>query len=262
MNTLLTVFSVIFGFIVGSFLNVVIYRLNTKKTLGGRSMCMSCSSTIQWYDLIPVFSYIALKGRCRNCASHISAQYPVVEALTGLLFGLLFYRFEYLISLDMSLFLINYFYYAVLFALLVVITIYDIRHKIIPDALSFLFGVFAFAGLFFLDSGLVFPRMPALIELLPGIALSLPFALLWLVSGGRWMGLGDAKLAIGLGFMLGLASLVPATLIAFWSGALYGLILIVLRKAGPRTEIPFAPFLVLGTLIAFIFQVSLNNLLF
>ena len=76
------------------------------------------------------------------------------------------------------------------------------------------------------------------------------------------MGLGDAKLAIGLGFMLGLASLVPATLIAVWSGALYGLILIVLRKAGPRTEIPFAPFLVLGTLIAFIFQVSLNNLLF
>ncbi|MFM7087942.1 MAG: prepilin peptidase [Candidatus Paceibacterota bacterium] len=262
MNTLLVVFSVIFGFIVGSFLNVVIYRLNTKKTFAGRSMCLSCSHTIKWYDLIPVFSYLFLRGRCRNCQSGISAQYPFVEVVTGLLFGLLFYRLEPILSLSSIIFLINYIYYGILFALLLVITVYDIRHKIIPDSLSLLFGIFAFAGLFFIDSGILFARIPALTELFSGIALSLPFALLWLVSRGQWMGLGDAKLAVGLGFMLGLPLLVPATLIAFWSGALYGLILIVLRKAGPRTEIPFAPFLVLGTLIAFIFQISVNNLFF
>ncbi|MFN4181241.1 MAG: prepilin peptidase [Candidatus Paceibacteria bacterium] len=262
MNTLLAVFSIIFGFIVGSFLNVVIYRLNTKKTLGGRSMCLSCSNTIKWYDLIPVFSYLALRGRCRSCQSHISMQYPLVELSVGILFGLLFYRLEPILSLDLSLFLINYIYYGILFALLVIITVYDIRHKIIPDGLSLLFGVLAFAGLFFIDSGLVFARMPTLTELSAGFALSLPFALLWLVSSGRWMGLGDAKLAVGLGFMLGMPLLMPATLIAFWSGALYGLILIILRKAGPQTEIPFAPFLVLGTIMTFVFQLSLADLIF
>ncbi len=262
MNILLTAFSVILGFIIGSFLNVVIYRLNTKKTLGGRSMCLSCGSTLKWFDLVPVFSYLCLGGRCRSCKSHISWQYPLVEILTGFIFGLLFQKFAPLLDLSLLFFSINYLYYGVLCTLLIIITIYDIRHKIIPDGLSLLFGVVAFAGMFFLDSGLVFARMPNLSELSGGFALSLPFALMWLLSSGRWMGLGDAKLAVGLGFMLGLPMLLPATLIAFWSGAIYGILLIVFKKAGPNSEIPFAPFLVLGTLIAFFWGITIPNVFF
>ncbi len=257
MNILLVVFSVILGFIVGSFLNVVIYRLNTKKTLGGRSMCLSCSTTLRWYDLIPVISYVSLWGRCRSCKSKISFQYPLVEFGTGALFGLLFLKLSFLLSLDAYMFVVNYVYYASLAALLVIITVYDIRHKIIPDRLSFIFGLLAFLGVFFIDSGLVFFHWPVLADLISGFALSLPLAFLWVVSRGRWMGLGDAKLAVGLGFMLGLAKLIPATLISFWSGAIYGILLMLLGKASPRSEIPFAPFLILGTLVAFFFDLSM-----
>lgn len=262
MNILLGLVCTIFGFIIGSFLNVVIYRLNTKKSLGGRSMCLSCSSTLHWYDLVPVFSYLCLLGRCRSCKSKISFQYPLVEMGTGVLFGLLFFKLQFLLELDTFLFVINYIYYAVLISLLMVITVYDIRHKIIPDTLSFVFGLLAFLGIFFIDSGLVFFHWPVLTDLVSGFALSLPFALLWLVSQGRWMGLGDAKLAVGLGFMLGLAKLVPAAFIAFWAGAIYGIMLMVLRKASPKSEIPFAPFLILGTLIAFFFDLSMLSFVF
>jgi len=259
MNILLAVSSIILGFIIGSFLNVVVYRLNTRKSLGGRSMCLSCSRTLHWYDLVPVFSYVCLLGRCRSCKSKISSQYPLVELGTGILFGLLFFKLNFLLELDTFFFVINYIYYASLISLLMVITVYDIKHKIIPDSLSFVFGLLAFLGIFFIDSGLVFFHWPVLTDLVSGFALSLPFALLWLVSSGRWMGLGDAKLAVGLGFMLGLTKLLPATLISFWTGAIYGIVLIVLSKAGPKSEIPFAPFLVLGTLAAFLFDLSMLN---
>lgn len=272
MDILLVIIFFVFGLIVGSFLNVVIYRFNTKRSLGGRSGCMSCQNKLQWYELIPLFSFLGLKGRCRTCKTKISIQYPLVEFATGLIFVALFLKFSagggYAFGgQDILVFAITYGYYAFMFSLLVVIAVYDLRHKIIPDILSFAFGALAFVGLFFFNSNGFFPHIPSILEFLSGVLIALPFALFWFISSGRWMGLGDAKLALGIGWLLGLTSALSGLVIAFWSGAIVGIGLVVLSHLGEassakngrisgvgmKSEIPFAPFLVFGALLAFLF---------
>src|ERR1035437_5647474 len=152
MVLILTIIFFVFGLIIGSFLNVVILRLNTQKSLGGRSACMSCMNKLSWYELIPVFSYLGLRGRCRNCKTKISIQYPLVELATGLIFGLLFLKFQDVFFLDTFSFSFTYAYYAFMFSLLVVVATYDLKHKIIPDSLSMAFGILAFLGLFFFSN--------------------------------------------------------------------------------------------------------------
>lgn len=259
---LLTVIFFVFGLIIGSFLNVVIYRMNTARSLGGRSACMSCQGKLCWYELIPVFSFLILRGRCRNCKTKISLQYPIVELVTGLIFLILFLKFQNLFWFNSPVFIVTYFYYATIFAILVVITAYDLKHKIIPDMLSLLLGIMGFVGLFFFHTGNYFPNfywhLPSIFDFLSGILISLPFYLFWLVSQGRWMGLGDAKLALGLGWFLGLAAGFSALVLAFWSGAVIGLLLVFFRRGyGMKSEIPFALYLVLGAFLSFIFEIRL-----
>ncbi|MES3031747.1 MAG: prepilin peptidase [Patescibacteria group bacterium] len=255
----------IFGLIIGSFLNVVIYRLNTQRSLGGRSACMSCRNKLAWYELIPLFSYLGLGGRCRNCKTKISIQYPLVELLTGFIFASLFVKYQGIFFTDKFSFFITYDYYAILFSILLVIAVYDIKHKIIPDMLALIFGILAFVGLFFFTNNIFYPHMPSLLEFLSGVFIASPFALFWLISRGRWMGFGDAKLAIGLGWFLGLSLTLSGLAIAFWSGAIVGVVLIIFSKYGKagkmgmKSEIPFAPFLVAGAFTAFIFGLNLFN---
>src|SRR6266850_3665521 len=137
------------GLIIGSFLNVVIYRINTGKSLGGRSACMSCLNILSWYELIPLFSFAGLGGRCKNCKTKISIQYPLVEFITGLVFGILFLKLSAgggsaFGGKDILMFTVKYAYYALLFSLLIVIATYDLKHKIITEKLSFFFGMLAF----------------------------------------------------------------------------------------------------------------------
>ncbi len=247
---LLFIFFVL-GLIIGSFLNVVIFRINTKRSLGGRSSCMSCQSKLSWYELIPLFSFLFLRGRCRNCQTKISIQYPLVELTTGIIFSLLFLRFQDVFFTSIFSFTFIYAYYAVMFSILIVIVVYDLRHKIIPDSLSLLFGILAFIGLFFFHN-------LSISEFLSGIILALPFFLFWLLSHGRWMGLGDAKLVLGLGYFLGLSLGLSAIVLAFWIGSIVGLGLVLLKKGyGMKSELPFAPYLVLGALISFFFNLHL-----
>ncbi len=258
MTFTLTIIFFLFGLIIGSFLNVVTFRLNTKRSFGGRSGCMICQNKLCWYELIPLISFFALKGRCRNCKSKISIQYPIVEFMSGLVFAGLFLKFQDIFYINTFIFSISYAYYATMFSILLVIAVYDFKHKIIPDILSFIFGVVAFIGLFFFTNYLFYPHIPSVLEFLSGILLALPFAFIWFISKGTWMGLGDAKLALGLGWLLGLSRLLSGVVIAFWSGAIIGLILIIFsKKHGMKSEIPFAPFLVLGVLIAFLFELHL-----
>jgi leader peptidase (prepilin peptidase)/N-methyltransferase len=150
-----------------------------------------------------------------------------------------------------------------MFSVLLVIAVYDFKHKIIPDKLSLIFGAITFIGLFFFSDYLFYPHIPSVLEFSSGILLALPFALLWFLSSGKWMGLGDAKLALGLGWLLGISELLSGTVVAFWSGAIVGLILIAFsKKHGIKIEIPFAPFLVFGVLIAFLFQLQLFPVIF
>jgi prepilin signal peptidase PulO-like enzyme (type II secretory pathway) len=257
---LVTIFF-IFGLIIGSFLNVVIIRLNTERSFGGRSACMSCQNKLTWYELMPVLSFLGLRGRCRNCKTKISIQYPLVELATGLIFAALFLKLQNIFFISTFLFTIAYVYYTIVFSLLIVIATYDLKHKIIPDILSFVLGVFAFIGLFFFSgnsSPIFYWHIPLVLEFLSGPLIALPFALFWFLSSGKWMGLGDAKLALGVGWLLGIGSALSGLVIAFWSGAVIGILLIIFsKKYGMKSEIPFAPYLVLGTFLAFIFGLNL-----
>lgn len=240
---------------------MVIYRMNTARSLGGRSACMVCQSKLAWYELIPVLSFVGLRGRCKSCKTKISFQYPLVEFITGLVFATIFFKFQNILFLNVTAFSVYFLYYAVMFSLLLVVVVYDIRHKIIPDILALIFGALAFIGLFF------FPNfsfhIPPLLAFLSGVFIALPFYLLWLVSRGRWMGLGDAKLALGLGWFLGFSVALSALVLAFWIGTIIGLGLIFFSKGyGMKSEIPFAPYLALGAFIAFIFELNIFHIYF
>lgn len=257
----------ILGAIIGSFLNVVIFRYHSGTTFLGRSMCFSCGKTLAWRDLVPVFSFAALRGKCRFCRSKISRQYTAVEVITGTLFVLFFWKMggaaEILDSLSF-LYLVNVILLFVLGSLLVVITGYDIKHKIIPNAFVYSFVSLSFLKFFFPPYTL--PSVLASWDFLAGPILAFPFAFLWYVSGGRWMGFGDAKLALGIGWFLGLRAGFVSIILAFWIGAVFGLILIALGKLTQssffsaffrqrvtmKSEIPFAPFLVVGLLLTFL----------
>ncbi len=259
MIYIFTMLFFVLGLVVGSFLNVVICRFNTSRTLvSGRSMCMSCQHGLCWYELIPFFSFLALGGRCLVCKSRISKMYPLVELITGVLFMLLFYKFQNLFFIDLLSFVYTYLYYGVIMSLLVVIAFYDFRHKIIPDELSLLLGVVSFMGLFMFQNFYLDMHLPDMSQVSAGFMFALPFFFLWLLSRGTWMGLGDAKLAIGLGWWLGLYKGLAGLVVSFWLGAIISVVLIVFtKKYTMKSEIPFAPFLVLGSILAFFLQLNI-----
>lgn len=237
------------GLIFGSFANVIILRLNTGDGLIFKpSRCFLCGSRLRWFELIPIISFLVLRGRCAHCKSRISWQYPAVELSSGLLF-LSIYLIQGM-PLDFG-FVLS----ALFFWLLLVISVYDLRHKIIPNGLVYLAsGV----SLLFVvvDSG-YWNLIP---HLLSGSGLFVFFALLWLISKGRWMGFGDAKLALAIGIMLGWPLSLTALLFSFWLGALFGLIFIVFKNyrgstsvgLALKTQIPFGPFLFIASLIIFL----------
>ena len=254
MITTLAIIFFVFGLAIGSFLNVVIFRYNTHRSFRGRSGCMTCQNKLSWYDMIPVLSYVFLLGRCRRCRTKISFQYPIVEFITGLFFMGLFLKFQQIFFFDTMWFSVTYAYYAVVFSLLLVISVYDLKHKIIPDTLALVLGIITFIGLFLFSNFMFLPHFPSLFEFLSGLMISIPFALLWLLSKGTWMGLGDAKIAISLGWLLGISLALSGVVIAFWIGAIVGIFLLFFsKKHNLKSEIPLAPFLVFGTMLVFLF---------
>ena len=256
----------ILGIIIGSFLNVVILRFNTGKGIDGRSLCFSCSKTLHWYELIPVASYLFQQGKCRSCKSSISRQYVLVELGTALLFALIAGRILLPLSETYAVAsIINLFLTLTAASLLVVIFVYDLRHKIIPDVFSYGFAFLALMRLVLYYQDHLF-TLPGTLDLLAGPIVALPFVLIWFVSKGTWMGFGDAKLALGIGWFLGLAGAISALCLSFWIGAAVGICLILLQRSKKRgrlsmkSEIPFAPFLVIGLLVVYFFPIDLFHI--
>ena len=264
MSILIFIFIFLLGTIIGSFLNVVIYRFNTGKTIvKGRSICMTCNRELRWYELIPIFSFLIQSGKCRRCAEQISHQYPIVEFITGLLFVLVAYHFLPILFFTPLSYLFLVTFYVFIFSLLIVISVYDFRHKIIPDTLVYIFAFVSFLSIFInpLGFGPLFV-VPALSYFLAGPLLALPFFLLWLLSRGKWMGLGDGKLMLGLGWMLGIYQGLASIILAFWIGAIISLLAMFFsrKKISMKTEIPFAPFLIIGAFIVFLFGLDVFGL--
>lgn len=263
MSQLAYFFIFCFGTIIGSFLNVVIYRFNSGKTLGGRSMCMTCSKTLAWYELIPVFSYLFQVGKCRSCSTRISHQYPLVELFTGVVFTMIAYHFYDIVFVSFNQYILLVSVYMMIFSLLLVISVYDMRHKVIPDPLVFAFIVFSFFTMFIssVPFGNLFVQ-PSMSAFLAGPLYALPFALIWLLSRGRFMGLGDAKLILGIGWMFGIVQGGAALMLSFWIGTIVSLLIIFFSKMkfSMNTEIPFGPFLAISTLIVFFFSLNVFDL--
>lgn len=222
----------ILGLAVGSFLNVLIYRLPHNLSPLGRSFCPNCRKQIKWQDNIPLISFFLLDGKCRFCRSPISWQYPVVELVTGILFIL-----SILSSMDSI-------YYLFIVCVLIVVFFTDLRYGIIPDKVTYPAIFVSLAYLFIIrDSLFIF-------HLASAIGAS---GFLWLlnrITHGRGMGLGDVKLAFLMGLFLGFPKIVVAFYAAFLTGALVSLILIFSGRKRFGQTLPFGPFLAFGTLLA------------
>lgn len=245
----------IFGAIIGSFLNVVIYRLHTGRSLRGRSHCLSCGVFLSWYELFPIVSYIFQRAKCRNCTAYIPSRYLVVELLTALSFIWLWSLY----STNLLLFI----GYAVLIATLIVIAVYDIRHTIIPDELSFITGALAVLLLLY-EFSFTGDFIALTKDLGAGAIAGVFIGALWYLSRGRWMGLGDAKLALPLGIIAGYPLVFSMIILSFWVGTVVSLLLLISERlytgttrlrylSAPitiKSEVPFAPFLIAGFLLA------------
>jgi len=237
----------IFGLVVGSFLNCVIYRLETGGSfLKGRSFCPHCKHTLCCWDLIPIFSFLILKGKCRYCQQKISFQYPLVEIATGLLF-LQIFNFsafgEPVVGWQFYQNLPSTFYLLLITCFLIIIFVYDLKHFIIPDKV--IFPAIIIALLYNLYQQLI-----TLNFLYAAFGAAIFFLAIVLVSRGKWMGLGDVKLAFFMGLLLGFPNILVALFLAFLIGAIIGIGLILAKRKHLKSELPFGPFLVTGTFIA------------
>lgn len=269
MLIIITIF--LTGLAVGSFLNSVIYRLKTGegfffppkspqkflRNLGEltgleRSYCPHCKHALTWQDLIPLLSFLTLKGKCRYCQGKISWQYPLIEISTALIF-LLIFNSQFQISDQFSIFnFLILIYYWIIASFLIIIFVYDLKHFIIPDKI--IYPAILVSGIWYLVSGIFFnlyTKYEILNVIFSALGAAAFFLAIVLISRGRWMGLGDPKLAFFMGLFLGFPNILVALFFSFLIGAIIGIGLIVFRKKALKSEVPFGPFLVTGTLIAF-----------
>lgn len=236
-------FVFVFGLVIGSFLNVVICRLaEGGSVVLDRSRCPKCGHTLSWYELVPVVSFAVQRARCRACGEKISWQYPLVELATAFLF-IFIYDFlpAYYHGWEMA-------YFFAVWASLVVLFVFDLKHYIIPNKVLYpLIGLVAVHA--FLGKG--FMVTPHAIASALGAAGF--FLVLYLVSRGKWIGFGDVKFGIFMGLFLGFPLILVAFFFSYFIGAIVGSVLLLRHVKALQSEIPFGPFLVLGTFIAYFY---------
>lgn len=238
----------IYGIFIGSFLNVCIFRIPGEESIvAGRSHCMSCNSRIKWYDLIPVFSYIILLGRCRKCKAKISIQYPIIEALNGLFYVLVFYINGYASLKDIMLSGL----YCFVISALIVLSMIDFRTKTIPTGINIFIAVI---GIFIVvvkyiwfgrDFGIV------LEHIIGFFAVSVFLLIILYATHGKGIGGGDIRLMAAAGLVLGWKLI----LLAFIIGCILGSVIHLIRMKISRldSELAFGPYLSAGIAIALLY---------
>jgi leader peptidase (prepilin peptidase)/N-methyltransferase len=237
-------FLFILGLSIGSFLNVLIDRLPKEEQITGWSYCDSCHHRLFMLDLIPVFSFLSLKRRCRYCRKKISIHYPLVEILTGVMFILTW-------NIIPGGYNIVKLAYLGVISCLIIVFFSDLKYHIIPDSVQmtlFIFSLFAVGK----DINLIIFAG----RIASALLIMAPILILHLLTHGNGMGFGDVKLAFIIGFLLGIRGGLVALYIAFIIGAVVGIIFIILGKKGLKSKIAFGPFLVLGILTMIFWQES------
>jgi leader peptidase (prepilin peptidase)/N-methyltransferase len=233
-------FLVITGLCIGSFLGALTYRYPRNVSITkGRSWCDKCKKTISWYDNLPLISYLLLRGKCRGCGTRISIRYPIIELTTAVMFYLIGFNLPALI----------------LFLILEAIFIMDLEHQIIPDD-------FVFAGIIISSLIILMNGKPPFSAFFAGFTAASFLALIFLLTKGKGMGLGDVKFAVLGGIIVGSKLTAIWLFTSFLTGAIVGIILIMLKSARLKDKIAFGPFLIAAIPITLIWGDKLFKLIF
>jgi len=267
MQTITAILVFSLGTAIGSFISVVIYRLHSKKKgiILSHSICSSCNKKLKWRHLIPIFSWLFLKGKCAYCGKKVSSHYLFLELFTGIIFLITFINWNFIQSyasitditvlnyhIDWMIFQ-HFIYYIIVFSFLVVIFFYDLLYKEIPDKISIPAIGLAIAG------GLVF-GIPGIANMFIGAGIIFGFfALQFFISKGKWIGGGDLRLGALMGLILGWETGILALILSYIIGSIISIILLVQGKVTKKSAIPFGPFLVMGTLIAVFYGKEIIN---
>jgi leader peptidase (prepilin peptidase)/N-methyltransferase len=249
MQVAIAIFIGVIGLIVGSFLNVVILRLHAGTQFArGRSICPRCKHVLSALELIPLVSWLLQRGRCRHCSKPVSIQYPLVEASTAILFVLAY--LTHVPGTYSDLIILGLWFYII--ASFIVLAVYDLRWYLLPDKV--LLPIIIPAAIILIGEAIPTKALavvygPVLAALLVGGA----FYALAAVSRGKWMGGGDIKLVFVMGLLLGLQRTAVAMAIGCISAAIVGVFLIAIKRKSRQDSIPFGPFLIAGTLIAYLY---------
>ncbi len=257
MTTILAILITILGAALGSFLSVIIYRTKHKKKgiIFSRSFCPACKKKIKWKHLIPVFSWLGLRGKCAYCGNKIAPHYFLLELTAALVFLITFFQFNFLeissSSIDPSIlsYTINgvllekFIFYIIELSILLAIFFYDALYLEIPDRFSLTAIAIGLAG------GIVIGEPSLINMIIGGLGIGAFFLLQFLISNGTWIGGGDIRLGALIGVLLGWELGILAIILSYFVGAIYSVYLLATTKAGRKTQIAFGPFLVIGTML-------------
>ena len=251
MKTLIGTVFFVFGLCFGSFVNMLVYRTAVKYELKSppslrlrrgekRSFCDFCGKQLRWYENVPIFSWLILRGKTKCCHKRLPLSYPIVELFMGILFLIYFLRFN---------FLENNIWFWILGLIIVVFlvfsAVFDLKYMILPD----------FSTVILIGCAIVFMWVPRgggapLQYILSALIASGFLLILNLITKGNGMGIGDVNLSLFMGLFLGYPKTIIAFYVAFIVGAVFGLILMVFKKATKKSQVPFGPFMILGVFVA------------
>ncbi|MDD4026889.1 MAG: prepilin peptidase [Candidatus Shapirobacteria bacterium] len=248
MDIIFYVIVFVLGLCFGSFVNMLVYRTalrynltksqflisNDKKK---RSFCDYCGKQLKWYENVPVISWLVLKGKTKCCHKKLPISYPIVELLMGVIFVVFYFVGAYgntPVQLILGFLIV---------VLLAFSAVFDWKYMILPDFSTIILIIIAFLGVIFDESNII----PYLLSVLISAGFLL---ILNLITKGKGMGMGDVKFALFMGLFLGYPKIIIAFYVAFIVGAIYGIILMIFKKAKKKSQVPFGPFLILGTIIA------------
>jgi prepilin signal peptidase PulO-like enzyme (type II secretory pathway) len=239
----------VFGLIVGSFLNVVVLRLPRGERLTGRSHCARCNRELRALDLVPVLSFLWLRGRCRYCNARISFRYPLLELVTAFLFTIVGLTIGQSVATSAGVF--HILFACVVVSLAIAVFVVDLEYYLILDTVVVAASIILLAMLTIMS--VVF-QTDSVINGVWGAGACVAFlGCIWLVSKGTWMGLGDVKFMVPFGLALGFPGALVGLFLAFILGSIAAIPLLTLGRRSLKTRVPFGTFLSVSLLITFVF---------